>query len=486
MGVDRGGDRYRGPDRRAASIGPRSHDGSLLTSAAVLAGLATLQMLLARFLPVPSHLAGPLERIDTAAGALAIVAGVEMLLRWRLDGRAFAWWAGIAFIILGVPGVVGLTSENATLWLGAAAVAAVLLIAARRAPDVDAALSLPRALIALLAAITLAFAIGGALTVLHAPAWVVPVALTVVFFGTAVAFARSQRCEQWLVLAILGCAFGSALLVLVPAGSLSLADAAIMHMVTGAIAVVGAALGLQQSARTHRTVALEARRERDVVEARYAETLHEVRSTVVALEGGMRTLQPQSASPESPQQSLAAALVAELHRLRELVEPGSGGADAEFAVRAALEPLLTVSAAGGWPVSWSIPEDLRACGRAADVAQIVHSLLTNARRYAPGSPIEVQASTEDDYIVLRVDDHGPGVARGRRESIFERGDRAELDPHPDAKGLGLHIARRLARELGGELWVEPRPESGARFVLIVPAAGTHLRVDHLERPRRAS
>ena len=260
-----------------------------------------------------------------------------------------------------------------------------------------------------------------------------------------------------------------------------------MHMVTGAIAVVGAAVGLQMSARAQRTVALEARRERDVVEARYAETLHEVRSTVVALEGGMRTLQPRiserrvvttiSREPRSSPSCIVSASSS---------SPTPAAADAEFAVRDALEPLLTVSSAGGWPVSWSIPEELRARGRAADVAQIVHSLLTNARRYAPGSPIEVTATTEDDYVVLRVDDRGPGVARGRRESIFERGERSDRGEHPDAKGLGLHIARRLARELGGELWVEPRPESGARFVLIVPAASGHIRLDHLERPRRAS
>ena len=328
-----------------------------------------MQLLLARFMPMPSDLAGPLERIDTAAGALAIVAGVEMLLRWRLDGRALAWWAGLAFIILGVPGVVGLTSENAPLWLGGSAIAALLLVAARRAPDVDANLSLARALITLLAAIALTFALGGALTVLPDPSWLTPAALSTVYFGLAVAFARSERGEPWLVLVILGCALALALLVLVPAGSLSLADAAVMHMVTGAIAVVGAALGLQMSARAQRTVALEARRERDVVEARYAETLHEVRSTVVALEGGMRTLQPRiSRAPSRHTQSLAAALVAELHRLRELVEPDAGRADAEFAVRDALEPLLTVSVAGGWPVSWRIPEELRAQGRAADVA----------------------------------------------------------------------------------------------------------------------
>src|SRR3954447_16667023 len=234
---------YRGPDRRASSPRPRPIEGSVLASVALLVGLAALQVSLSRLIPMPGDLAGPLERIDTAAGALAIVAGVEMLLRWRLDGRAFAWWAGLAFIILGVPGVIGLTTENATLWLGGSAVAALLLIAARRAPAVDARLSPARALITLTAAVALTFCVGAALAAVPGPSWLIASAVSVAFFGLTIAFARSAQREQWLVLFVSGCALASALLVLVPAGSLRLVDAAVMHMVTGVIAVVGAAVG---------------------------------------------------------------------------------------------------------------------------------------------------------------------------------------------------------------------------------------------------
>ena len=55
MGTDRGDDRYRGPDRRASSVSHGSHDGSLLRSALLLAGLAGMQLLLARFIGAAHH-----------------------------------------------------------------------------------------------------------------------------------------------------------------------------------------------------------------------------------------------------------------------------------------------------------------------------------------------------------------------------------------------------------------------------------------------
>ena len=478
---------YRGPDRRAHSgTSHRVVEASILASAALLGALAAAQVAVARLIPAPSDIVAPLQRVETAAGALAVVAGVEMLLRWRLDGRAFAWWVGLAIIVFGVPGLAGSATGDMTLTMAASLVASVILIAALRTPDVNAALTVRRTLLTLIASIVLLVVLSRAIAVLPHPAWLLPAALTAIFAVLATGFWRSVRDEHWLVLTLVGCALAQAQLIFVPRGSWQLAGVAFMHIVIGVIAVVGAAFGLQTSARTQRAVALEARQERDVVETRYAETMHEVRSTVVALEGGMRTLRPVSPSDESSQQSLAHALVAELNRLRGLVEPGPHSPNAEFSVRAALEPLLTVSRAGGWPVTWSIPADLRAAGRACDVAQIVHSILTNARRYAPGSPIEVSATREDGFVVLRVDDHGPGVARGRRELIFERGERSDRGEDPEAKGLGLHIARRLARDLDGELWVEPHPDGGARFVLIVPeatATGSH---DHVDRARKVS
>jgi signal transduction histidine kinase len=228
---------------------------------------------------------------------------------------------------------------------------------------------------------------------------------------------------------------------------------------------------LQASAGRHRMSALDAQRERDLVaslreelEARFAETLHEVRSIVLALEGGIRVFAPRSAEGTPVASSITDSLVAELERLRMLADPDHASAPAEFSLFEALQHLSALSQASSWPVTWNLDRRLTVRGRPADVAQVVHSLLTNSQKHAPGGTVQVSAHEAGQFVLVIVDDNGPGVKPANRERIFERGERPE---HEDTEGhgLGLHIARRLARGLGGELWVEQRPGGGARFVL---------------------
>jgi two-component system OmpR family sensor kinase len=162
-------------------------------------------------------------------------------------------------------------------------------------------------------------------------------------------------------------------------------------------------------------------------------------------------------------------LAAEIERLHQLVsEVDAEDAVTRYSVNRALEPMLAVSAAGGWPVHWSVPEDLEASGRPAELAQVVHGLLVNATRYAPGSPIDVSARAEHDFVLVHVDDRGPGVDRGMRDSIFERGVQDARHGDRDGHGLGLYIARSMLRSAGGDVWVEPRIGGGSRFVVAVP------------------
>jgi signal transduction histidine kinase len=460
---------YRGIDRRVRHL-PNSSDVSvhapLVASALLLVGIVVVEVVAARLVPDAAIVLRSLERVEIAAGALLVTAGVETLLQWRVDGRAFMWWSGAGLITLGVPGLLSVADLAGTMALcvAAAAVAAFFFIRALRTPEIDAALTVPRAIVLMGAALitTLALAVAlrfGSIEIARAAA----VGELVLYSGLAFVFARRARAASWLALTLFAWALSQLPWLLVHAGTPQLAGVSVLHMAAAGLAVVGAAVALQFNARVHRRVALEAQQRREVAEDLYADTVHEVRSTVVALEGGMRTLAPD------PERTLATALASELHRLRGLVEPEAEATSRAFSVRDALLPLLTVSHAGGWPVRWSIPDDLTATGRSTDIAQIVHALLTNARRYAPTSDIEVEAFGDDGYAVLRVSDRGPGVARDDRERIFERGERAEWE-FADGRGLGLHIARRLARASNGELWVESRRGGGARFVLIVPLA----------------
>lgn len=108
------------------------------------------------------------------------------------------------------------------------------------------------------------------------------------------------------------------------------------------------------------------------------------------------------------------------------------------------------------------------------VEQILKNLLDNAVRYTPPeTPIEVECFTDGDDILLRVIDHGPGIPFDKQETIFERFHRLEdpLRMRTSGVGLGLFLARRLARAMHGSLTVDSSScEPGATFVLRVPCA----------------
>jgi signal transduction histidine kinase len=71
---------------------------------------------------------------------------------------------------------------------------------------------------------------------------------------------------------------------------------------------------------------------------------------------------------------------------------------------------------------------------------------------------------------LRVLDRGPGVPPEHRERIFDKFHRVDdtLTAEKSGAGLGLSIARQLARGLGGELRYTPRAGGGSEFILGLP------------------
>jgi signal transduction histidine kinase len=104
------------------------------------------------------------------------------------------------------------------------------------------------------------------------------------------------------------------------------------------------------------------------------------------------------------------------------------------------------------------------------VAQIVRVLLDNALRFAPpGTAIVVELTADAQSCAIAVHDRGPGVPDAEREQIFERFRRGTETGGEGGFGLGLAIARELARRMDGDV-VLVRDTSGARFELrLVPA-----------------
>ena len=94
----------------------------------------------------------------------------------------------------------------------------------------------------------------------------------------------------------------------------------------------------------------------------------------------------------------------------------------------------------------------------ADLERALDALVENALRYSPpGSAVTIAAAAGR----IEVRDRGPGVAEEERELVFERFHRGTRRPAgPPGHGLGLAIARELAREWGGEVTIEAASGGG--------------------------
>jgi two-component system sensor histidine kinase KdpD len=102
------------------------------------------------------------------------------------------------------------------------------------------------------------------------------------------------------------------------------------------------------------------------------------------------------------------------------------------------------------------------------IQQALGSLLSNAFAHGKSEqPIEVSAAHDDSMLVISVADHGPGLAPGEENKVFEkfyRGPRTR----PGGLGLGLSIARQLVEAHGGQIVAQNQENGGARFSIRLP------------------
>lgn len=142
---------------------------------------------------------------------------------------------------------------------------------------------------------------------------------------------------------------------------------------------------------------------------------------------------------------------------------------ADVARRAA--GLLAVRASGrGVRIDKPTEEDsVPASGEFKRVLQILVNLIGNAIRYTPeDGMIWIRTEREEDLACVIVADMGKGIAPEDQERIFDKFERVDTS-EPGGTGLGLYIARRLARAMGGDISIDSAPGQGARFTLTLPA-----------------
>lgn len=125
-------------------------------------------------------------------------------------------------------------------------------------------------------------------------------------------------------------------------------------------------------------------------------------------------------------------------------------------------------------LEWSNPDDPTTViqSQPAQIEQVLFNLVDNACKYAKPSTdgvVRVTVRRMGRKVQFRVSDRGPGVARAIRGRLFQPFCKSDQDAANTAPGVGLGLAlcRRMARALGGKLFLES-PKQGACFVLEIP------------------
>lgn len=104
-------------------------------------------------------------------------------------------------------------------------------------------------------------------------------------------------------------------------------------------------------------------------------------------------------------------------------------------------------------------------------AAALDNLFSNAVKYSPpGKRIWVEVEPQDDWVICRVRDEGPGLSMEDQAKLFQAG--IQLTPKPTAgepsTGYGLAVAKELIEKVGGQIWCESVVGQGACFAFRLP------------------
>jgi two-component system OmpR family sensor kinase len=231
-----------------------------------------------------------------------------------------------------------------------------------------------------------------------------------------------------------------------------------------------------------------ARREEALLRQRHfaADASHELRTPLTSIAGYARMLKDWGLEDSETAREGVAAILEESERMRELLESllTLARIDAGAPMELAPEDLGTVAteavkaaraAAGGKvAVEYVAPaEPVEASFDRARIRQVAAILLDNAIKYTPeGGTVAVDVGRENGWVRLEVSDTGIGISADELPLVFERFHRADPARAEGGAGLGLSIARQIARAHGGEIEVKSEPGEGSTFALRIPRSRT--------------
>ncbi|MDJ0663029.1 MAG: HAMP domain-containing sensor histidine kinase [Acidimicrobiia bacterium] len=266
----------------------------------------------------------------------------------------------------------------------------------------------------------------------------------------------------------------------------------LMSLLIGSL-LYGAVQALHAATLRHRDALAAERRAVELKDEFVSMVSHEFRTPLTSIAGFSETLRANwpDLTPEEISEFLV-IMRQEAQHLSNLVEdilviprieagrlrlrPQEFDLAAEIAATSRL-----VFAGASKDVNTYIPSGVIVNADRGRVGQILRNLFDNARKYG-GDSVKLDGEAGTDLYTITVADNGPGIPDGDWERIFEHFEQVGKGDSRQAEGvgLGLPIARQLARAMGGDVWYEPRFPTGAAFKFSLRLAGVISEGDRAE------
>ncbi len=235
----------------------------------------------------------------------------------------------------------------------------------------------------------------------------------------------------------------------------------------------------------------------DAIERFAADVAHEIKNPLTSLRSAVETA--ARVDDAKKQRELLRVVREDVQRLDRLITDISDASrlDSELS-RVELEPVLVgrmlhalvevhrATADGAAPrLMLSLPGvlgtpegDLAVLGIEGRLGQVFRNLIANAISFSPpGAAIHITARRDGDYVVIVIEDEGPGIPEGKLDAIFERfySERPAGEKFGTHSGLGLSISKQIVEAHRGSIRAENRGDAagrtiGARFIVRLPVS----------------
>ncbi len=219
-----------------------------------------------------------------------------------------------------------------------------------------------------------------------------------------------------------------------------------------------------------------------------ADASHQLKTPISVLRAGIEEILAQPGLSDDHRESVADLLqqtrrlssVAENLLLLSRADTGRLALRAtEFDLRklldGSLEDARILGAGNNLQIDTNVPETLPMNGDQEMISLTVQNLVENAVKYnRHGGKILISVEKQDHVVQICVGNSGPGIPPERAPNVFERFYRARGDEQTPGHGLGLSIARELARAHGGDLTLTRAQSDWTEFCLRLSASIIHV------------